>query len=65
MLAPLNHISVWTVKPPTEACISCGKCDRVCPTDVEPSKRISAGIPANRALDCIVCHECREKCALK
>ncbi len=64
MLAPLNHISILTVKPPEKPCISCRKCDRVCPTGVEPSQRISEGIPANRALDCIVCHECRDKCAL-
>jgi polyferredoxin len=61
-LAPLNHLSAWRVKAPSGSCISCGKCDRACPTAVEPSKRIAEGIPANRAADCIVCHECRKGC---
>ena len=62
MLAPLNYVSFWVVKPPHPACADCAKCDRACPSGNEPSSRILAGLPANRAADCIVCHDCRNAC---
>jgi polyferredoxin len=62
LLAPLNYISFWVVKPARSACIACKKCDDVCSTDVAPSARLVKGIPANRALDCIVCHDCKYAC---
>jgi ferredoxin-type protein NapH len=65
LLAPFNHISFWKVKPPTDHCTSCSRCDKKCPTDVEPSVRIDQGLPANWALDCVTCHDCREACPLK
>jgi len=63
LLAPLNLISFWIVKPPRTGCLSCVKCDRLCSTDVKPSERLSRNIPPNRALDCIVCHDCQLACA--
>ena len=65
ILAPLNHFSFWKVKPDFDTCISCKKCDAACPTDARPSERIAAGVPANRAADCIVCHECASVCPKK
>jgi len=62
ILAPLNYISFWTVKFPPESCLSCAKCDKTCITDVKPSKRINKNIPANRSLDCVVCHDCQKVC---
>jgi len=62
ILAPLNYISFWTVKFPAEMCDSCNNCDKYCITDVEPSKRITKFIPANRSLDCVVCHDCQKAC---
>jgi polyferredoxin len=64
LMAPLNFLSFWIVKPPKN-CISCEKCDKVCPTDVVPSSRIAEGIPANRTLDCVVCHDCQPPCPKK
>lgn len=63
LLAPLNLISFHTVTVDRNACVSCRKCDRLCPTDVVPSERISNGIPANRAFDCVVCHDCKSLCS--
>lgn len=63
LLAPLNLISFWRVKPPRTACITCLKCTASCPTDVRPMERLPKQIPANRALDCIVCHDCQAACA--
>ena len=62
MLAPLNLITFWKLKLPTEGCTSCGRCARACPQEGMPQKRIAAGIPPNRALDCIVCDECGAAC---
>ena len=62
ILAPLNYLSWWAIKRPTGNCVSCGKCDRACPMQGEPSTRIGAQIPANRLGDCIVCHECQSAC---
>jgi ferredoxin-type protein NapH len=61
-LAPLNLFSFRTVKVPRTECSSCKKCDEVCPTNVRPSELVSAGIPASRALDCIVCSDCKKAC---
>lgn len=62
LLAPLNLISFWRVKPPTQACIHCKRCDKACSISVEPSTRFAQGTDANRTLDCIVCHDCRTGC---
>ena len=62
MLAPLNLLCFWAVKPPTKGCISCKRCDEACPTNVTPSTRIIDQIAPNRALDCIICHECQPVC---
>ena len=64
LMAPLNFLSFWIVKPPRN-CTSCEKCDQACPTDVSPSSRISEGIPPNRTLDCVVCHDCQPLCPPK
>ncbi len=65
LLAPLNFLSLWAVKPPTTRCIACKKCDRACPTAVEPSVRIPAGVSPSRAADCVVCHQCQEVCPVR
>jgi ferredoxin-type protein NapH len=62
LLAPLNMLSFRTVNVSSNACISCKKCDEICPTQVKPSGRINEGIPASRAFDCIVCSECKKVC---
>jgi ferredoxin-type protein NapH len=62
LLAPLNFISLKTVKNFQISCISCKNCDSACPTNVRPSERINSGIPANRSLDCVVCHDCENAC---
>jgi len=62
LLAPLNLVSVWIVRPAKSDCLECGQCDDACPTSVAPSTRLQEGIGANRALDCIVCHDCQPAC---
>lgn len=65
ILAPLNFVSLWVVKTPTERCVSCKKCDRACTMGVSPSANIKAGTPASRQPDCIACHECAGACPMK
>ncbi len=62
ILAPLNHVSLWAIKSPIKDCRTCGACDRYCPAGGVPSTRIAEGIPANRLMECIVCHDCQEAC---
>jgi ferredoxin-type protein NapH len=62
LLAPLNYISLWKIRVPTQNCIGCMKCDTVCPQHGNPAALAAQGLPANRQLDCIVCHECQTIC---
>lgn len=62
LLAPLNLISFWRVNQSRDVCLNCLKCDKVCTTHVRPSERLPRHIPANRHLDCIVCHDCQVAC---
>ena len=62
MLAPLNYISLWKIKSPTEDCRRCVTCRQACPQEDRPGDRIAAGIAANRGPECIVCHECQAAC---
>jgi len=64
ILAPLNYVSVWIVKPPEEECVNCRNCDKACSMEIRPSIRINKKIPVNRHPECIVCHECRSACTL-
>ena len=65
LLSPLNHLAFWSVKMPREGCAACGKCDRVCPMDGDPSSRIEMGVAPNRAMECIVCHSCQSVCPVR
>ena len=62
LLAPLNFIAFWKIKVPTQNCVTCKMCNKVCPQHGNPSSRIAEGISPNRALECIVCYECRTVC---
>lgn len=66
MLGPLNHVAFWAIgMPKKESCATCGKCDKVCPMDGNPSSRVGGGVAPNRNDDCIVCHECQTACPVK
>lgn len=61
-LKPMSHFSLFRIKVDEEKCVSCGKCERVCPMDVE--------VPSNsrkkkNATDCILCMNCVEACPRK
>lgn len=62
IMAGANYFSFWRVNMKKGSCTSCGLCDKVCPTQVEPSKRAIKNIPVNRTADCVVCHRCTSAC---
>jgi ferredoxin len=64
MLAPLNLVSFWKIKPSTMTCMKCSWCDHKCPPSGAPSSRISADVPPNRVMDCVYCYECKNACPM-
>jgi polyferredoxin len=64
MLAPLNLISFWKIKPSTMTCVKCSWCDNKCPPNGAPSSRISEEVPPNRVMDCVYCYECKQACPM-
>ena len=61
-LKPMSYFSLLRIKSDPEKCISCGKCRRVCPMDVDvtdPSRKRKNGT------DCILCMECVKTCPKK
>ncbi|MBU0753820.1 MAG: 4Fe-4S binding protein [Planctomycetes bacterium] len=62
LLAPLNLISFWKIKKPTENCINCSLCNKSCPPGGTPSSRVSEGLSASRTMDCVLCYECKTSC---
>ena len=58
-LKPMSYFSIFRIKVDEKKCISCGKCERVCPMDVK--------VPSNsrkkeNATECILCMKCVEVC---
>ena len=58
-LKPMSYFALIRVKCDESKCISCGKCRKVCPMEVDmldPSKRRKNGA------ECILCLECKRNC---
>ena len=58
-LKPMSYSSLFRIKVDEKACVSCGKCEQVCPMDVE--------VPSNsrkkkHATECILCMACVDAC---
>ena len=58
-LKPMSYFSIFLIMVDEGECISCGKCERICPMNV--------GIPSNsrrkkNATECILCMKCVEEC---
>lgn len=64
ILAPLNFVSWWKIKVPTQNCVSCKMCDDICPQHGEPMARMVDGTPPSRALECVMCYECQTICPI-
>ena len=59
-LGLINRIGIFRVKRNDETCIHCGKCDKVCPVNVE----VEAAAQVHSS-ECINCSECVNVCPVK
>ena len=58
-LKPMSYFAVARVKCDKEKCISCGKCKRVCPMDVDVTDNSRK---RENGTECILCMECVKNC---
>ena len=58
-LKPTSYFSLLRVKCDTEKCVSCGKCKRVCPMDVDVTDNARS---RKNGTECILCFECVKGC---
>lgn len=61
-MKPMSYFSLTRVKCDTSKCISCGKCKRVCPMDVDVTDNSRS---RKNGTDCILCFECVKACPKK
>lgn len=59
ILKPMSYFSVLRVKCDTEKCVSCGKCKKVCPMDVDMTDNSRK---RKNGTECILCMECAKSC---
>ena len=58
-LKPMSYFSVVRVKCDKEKCISCGKCKKVCPMNVDITDNSRK---RKNGTECILCMKCVEEC---
>lgn len=58
-LKPMSYFSLTRVKCDKSKCISCGKCRRVCPMDVDVTDNSRK---RKNGTECILCFECVKNC---
>ena len=58
-LKPMSYYSLMRVRCDKEKCVSCGKCRRVCPMDVDVTDNSRK---RENGTECILCMECVKNC---
>lgn len=58
-LKPMSKYSLLRVKVDQDKCISCGKCKRVCPMNVDVTDN---SLGRKNGTECILCMECADNC---
>ncbi len=61
-LKPMSYFSLIRVKCDREKCVSCGKCRKVCPMDVDVTDNSRKRL---NGTECILCMECVRNCPKK
>lgn len=60
-LKPMSYFSLLRVKCDTTKCVSCGKCKRVCPMNVDVTDNSRK---RKNGTECILCGECKKSCPM-
>ena len=58
-MKPMSYFSLIRIKCDAEKCISCGKCKKVCPMDVDMTDN---SLRRKNGTECILCMECVRTC---
>ena len=58
-LKPMSYFSLARIKCDKEKCISCGKCERICPMNVKITDNARS---RENGTECILCMECKRAC---
>ena len=58
-LKPMSYFSLIRIKCDKSKCISCGKCKKVCPMDVDMTDNTRS---RKNGTECILCFECVKVC---
>ena len=58
-MKPMSYFSLFRVKCDKDKCISCGKCKRVCPMNVDVTDNSRK---RKNGTECILCMECVKNC---
>lgn len=61
-LKPMSYMALFRVKVDEAKCVSCGKCERICPMNVEVA---SNSRKRKNATECILCMQCVDECPVK
>lgn len=61
-MKPMSYWALLRIKCDTSKCVSCGKCQKVCPMDVDMTDNSRA---RKNGTDCILCFECVNACPKK
>ena len=61
-LKPASYFSLLRVRNNKEKCVSCGKCKKVCPMDVDMTDNSRKRL---NGTECILCFQCIEECPKK
>lgn len=61
-LKPMSYFALFRIECDTSKCISCGKCKRVCPMDVDMTDNSRK---RKNGTECILCFECVKNCPKK
>lgn len=58
-LKPMSYFSLLRIKCDEEKCVSCGKCKKICPMDVDVTDNSRK---RKNGTECILCFECVKNC---
>ena len=59
-IKPASYLSLIRIKCDKDKCVSCGKCRKVCPMDIDISNNNK-----HNSMECILCMECVKNCPKK